>query len=71
MKLANIGKRARQIKKYCSLAYSYGDYVGLIALGIARGHSFDSDDLIGSLGKKFYPSLHARLKPFGGGASLH
>jgi FkbM family methyltransferase len=66
MKFKNFPKRVRGIQRYLSLAHSYKDYFGLTALGIARGHSFATDDLVGWMGRSICPTLRVRMKTFGG-----
>jgi FkbM family methyltransferase len=70
MKLSNLGKRLAQIRRYWSLACSPLDYLGLTALGIARGHPFTSADLLGRMGHGLYPALNVRVKPVGARVAL-
>jgi FkbM family methyltransferase len=61
-----IRKRLGEIASYAALAASPADAVNLAVLGLARGHPFNSDDLLSRLGRFFYPTISLRPASLGG-----
>lgn len=49
--------RVNQILSFAKLAGSPSDWLKLFVLGIARGHPFNSRDIISKIGNYFYPSI--------------
>jgi FkbM family methyltransferase len=66
MKLANTGRRLRQIRQYAALGYSPLDSARLAVLGVARGHPFASKDIWSWVGRTLFPELVVRPAMLGG-----
>lgn len=66
MKFSNVRQRLRQIGRHVRLARSPLDLPAFAALGIARGHPFDSPGALSAIGRRLFPELVLRPKGLGG-----
>jgi FkbM family methyltransferase len=61
----SIFARLNQIRYFANLAYSPTEIVKLMVLGFARGHTFDSPDLISKIGRSLFPVITVQPKNLG------
>ena len=69
--LRGYSGRLKQIAAFAAMGSGLGDTLKLAVAGYARGHPFDSVDLISRIGRTYFPSIVARPRRFGWPQTSH